>query len=106
MEGCETSVKDCKQIYDNGDNLIYVMAQINIDPKEMANNIKCNDTEKDWSYRMTEQECFEYCTKSIEKAKLLELECITYGLKFYDTAQNRKKVLEEIMEDIEKNINS
>lgn len=103
MEGCETSVKDCKELYDNGNNLIYVLAQKNIRPEEMSDNIKSNDTNKDWTCKMSDEERLEYCTRSIEKAKMLEEECKQYGLKFYDTAKNRQKVLEEIMEDIDKN---
>lgn len=104
MEGCETSVKDCKELYDDGNNLIYVLAQIDISPEEMAKNMKENDTNKDWTYEMSDKERIEYCTRSIEKAKIIKKECKQYGLKFYDTSKNRDKVLEEIMQDIDKNM--
>lgn len=104
MEGCETSVKDCKELYDNGNNLIYVLAQIDIEPEKMAKNMKRYDTERDWTYKMSDKECLEYCTRSIEKAKIIEQECKQYGLKFYDTSKDREKVLEEIMKDIDKNM--
>lgn len=105
MEGCEMHVKDCKELYDNGDNLIYCLAQIDIAPEEMAKNMKNSDTDKDWTNEMSDKERLEYCKRSIEKARVIKEECEIYGLKFYDTAKNREKVLEEIMQDIEKNIN-
>lgn len=105
MEGCEMHVKDCKELYDNENNLIYCLAQVDITPEEMAKNMKNNDTDKDWTYEMNEKERLEYCASSIEKAKVMQEECSKYGLKFYDTAKNREDVLNEIMEDIEKNIN-
>lgn len=104
MEGCEIFVKDCKELYDNGNNLIYVLAQKNIKPEQMAKNIKKHDMVNDWSYEMSDEERIEYCEKQIEKAKIWEQECKIYGLKFYDTSKDRDKVLNEIMEDIEKNI--
>lgn len=104
MEGCETSVKDCKELYDNGNNLIYVLVQIDIKPEEMARNMKEHDMSNDWSYEMSDEERIEYCVRSIEKAKTIKEECSKYGLKFYDTSKDRDKVLNEIMEDIEKNI--
>lgn len=105
MEGCEMYVKDCKQLYDNGNNLIYCLAQVEISPEEMAKNMKDNDTDKDWTYEMSDEERLRYCERSIEKARVIKEECKTYRLKFYDTAKNREKVLEEIMKDIENNIN-
>lgn len=104
IEGCETSVKDCKELYDDGENLIYVVAQKNITPEEMAKNMKNNDNSRDWTYNKNDEERLEYCRESIQKAKIIEEECKKYGLKFFDTAINRQKVLEEIMKDIEKNI--
>lgn len=105
MEGCEMHVKDCKELYDNGDNLIYCLAQVDISPEEMAKNMKDNDTDKDWTNEMSDEERLEYCKRSIEKAKLIKEECKVYGLKFYDTSKNREDVLNEIMKDIQKNIN-
>lgn len=104
MEGCEMHVKDCKELYDNGNNLIYCLAQVDISPEEMAKNMKENDTGKDWTYEMSDEERLKYCERSIEKAKAIEEECKLYGLKFYDTAKNREQVLEEIMEDIDRNM--
>jgi len=75
-----------------------------VDINKMAKNIKKHDMVNDWSYEMSDEERIEYCEKQIEKAKIWEQECKIYGLKFYDTSKDRDKVLNEIMEDIEKNI--
>ncbi len=66
--------------------------------------MKDNDTDKDWTNAMNDEERLKYCERSIEKAKAIKEECKIYGLKFYDTAKNREEVLDEIMKDIEKNI--
>lgn len=104
VEGCETSVKDCKELYDNKNNLIYVLGQIEITPEDMAKNIKKYDTKYDWTFGINYEELVEYCTNSIEKSKSIKQECNKYGLKFFDTSYDRQEVLNEIMEDIEKNI--
>lgn len=105
LEGCEIYVNDCKKLYDNEDNLIYVLAQKDIKPEEMAKNMKNNDTKKDWTYGKNYEELLEYCKASIKKAEIIEKECKKYGLKFFDTAKNRKSVLDKIMKDIELRIN-
>lgn len=101
LEGCEMSIKDCKKLYDNCDNLIYVLAQKNILPQEMVQNIRDNDTNLDWTNKLNDEELLEDCKNSIDEAKKLEQDCLKYGLNFYDTAIDRKKILENIMEDIE-----
>ncbi len=103
LEGCEITPKDCKDLYAN-ENLIYVLAQKDITPEEMASNIRKYDTAKDWTTKMTYEELLSYCEASINKAIKIEKECKELGLAFYDTSKNRKNVLEKIIEDI--NINS
>lgn len=103
MEGCETSVKTCKKLYDNENTLIYVLGQIQETPENMANNMKKYDTIYDWSYHMQE-DLIQYCIKQRQKAIHLQEECKKLGLNFFDTSVNREFVLEEILKDIESKI--
>lgn len=103
MEGCETSPKTCKELYDDENNLIYVLGQIEETPEKMAENMEKCDTVYDWTYRM-EEDKVQYCRRQREKAIQLREECKKLGLKFYDTSRKREEVLEEILSEIEKNI--
>ena len=103
IDGCDIKLEDCNKIYNSKKSLIYILAQVNITPEEMAKNIKNYDTKYDWTYNRTEQELINWCKDSIEKAKILKEQAEQYNLKFYDTAKNRERVLQEIIEDIEKN---
>lgn len=105
IEGCEMQIKKCLDLFGNEDNLIYVLGQIDITPKDMADNIVKYDTQDDWTRRYEYKELLAYCEDSINKAKALKKECIQYGLQFFDTAKDREKVLNDIMKDIEKSIN-
>lgn len=104
IEGCDIKLEDCNKVYDYKNSLIYILAQIDITPEEMAKSIKEYDTNYDWTYNKTLEELIPYCKSSIEKGKVLKEKASKYGLKFYDTAKNREEVLNEIMEDIAKNI--
>lgn len=104
IDGCDIKLEDCNKIYNSKKSLIYILAQVDITPEEMAKNMKKYDTKYDWTYNRTEQELINWCEDSIEKARVLKKEAEQYKLKFYDTASNREIVLQQIMEDIEKNI--
>lgn len=101
IEGCEMHVEKCIELFGDKDNLIYVLGQINISPKDMADNIVKYDTKDDWTRRYTYKDLLEYCEDSISKAKELKKECIQYGIPFFDTAKDREKTLNEIEKDIE-----
>lgn len=102
IEGCEMHVSKCAELFDDNDKLIYVLGQIDISPKDMADNIVKYDTKDDWTRKYEYKELLEYCDKSIEAAKELKEDCDLYGIPFFDTAKNREKVLDDIMLDIDR----
>ena len=101
MEGCETSVCDCNELYNNDNNIIYFLGQINITSKELFNNIRNNDSNHDWTFNRSDDELMEICKKIILNSKKQKKECEKYHIKFIDTNCNRNKVLNEILNDIE-----
>lgn len=100
IEGCEMHVKKCVELFSDKDNLIYVLGQINLSPRNMADNIVKYDTKDDWTRTYTYKELLEYCENSINQAKELKKECIKCGIPFFDTGKDREKVLNEIEKDI------
>lgn len=104
LEGTDTSVHDCNELFNNGENIIYYLGPINISPLELAKKIKENDTDFDWSQNLSIEELEEKCEKYIERAKVYQKQCKLYGIKFIDTSQNREQVLKEVLDEIEKQI--
>lgn len=105
MEGCETSVYDCNRLYNNDDNIIYYLAPVDITPEELFLNIRDNDSENDWTYKLSDAELMNNVKNIISKGKMIKDECEKYNIQFIDTSHNRKQTLNKILEDIEKILN-
>ena len=101
LEGCETYVSDCNELFNDGNTIIYYLGMTNISPEELARNIRKYDSEKDWTYRKTSEEVLEYAKKCIELSKKYQQECEKYSIKFVDTSRDREKVLKKVLEEIE-----
>ncbi len=105
LEGCEITPEMCKNLYgNNNENLIYALGRCNETVEEMTEALLKYDTEYDWTFKKSKEELLEYSEKQIIKSKELKEECQKYNVKFYDTSFDRKKVLNEVMKDIEENI--
>lgn len=104
LEGCDTSVEDCNEIFNDGNNIIIYLGPINTTPEDLAKNIKENDSEFDWSRNLSIEELIELSKKYIDRAKKYKEQCQKYGFLFADTSKNRKQVLEQLLKDLEKMI--
>lgn len=104
LEGCETSVKDCNELFNDGNNIIYYLGAIDTTSEELAKKIKENDTEKDWTYTYSLEKLVEYSKEIIENSRVMKEECKKYNIKFIDTCNNRKEILEKILNEIENEI--
>ena len=54
-----------------------------------------HDTEKDYTYKFTDEQMTWHCNYIVERSKLLKEQCITYDLQYFETARNREKALED-----------
>lgn len=104
LEGTDTSVSDCNELFNNDDNIIYYLGPIDITPIEFAKKIKDNDTDFDWTKNFSMDELVELCEKYIKRAKEYKKQCEIYGINFVDTSKNRDQVLQQVVQDIEKQI--
>lgn len=101
MEGCETSVDDCNRLYNDGNNIIYFLAQVDITPEQLFNNIRNNDSKQDWTFKYTDDELMKICKKILSNGKKIKKECENYNIKFIDTSRNREEFLNDILNEIE-----
>lgn len=104
VEGCETSVDDCNRLFNTDENIIYYLAPDDITPEEFFNNIRANDTEKDWTFKLSDEELMQKVKNMITKGKKIKEECKKYNIKFVDTSHNRKEKLNTILKNIESEI--
>jgi len=106
VQGCETSVDDCNRLFNTDENIIYYLAPVDITPEEFFNNIRTNDTEYDWTFKLSDKELMQNVKSMIVKGKKIKEECEKYNIKFVDTSHNRKEKLDTILKNIESEINN
>lgn len=106
LEGANTSVIDCNELFNNGNNLIYYLGTIDSTPEKLALAIKENDTDKDWTYEYSFEKLLEIAKEHIEHSKRNKELCEKYGFRFVDTSKNRNQVLEQIVKEIEQEMNN
>lgn len=104
IEGTDTSVSDCNELFNDGNNIIYYLGPIDTFPEELAHLIKQNDTNLDWTYDCSIEELIEYSKKYIKRAKEYKKQCELYHINFVDTSKNREQVLQQVLKDIEKQL--
>lgn len=57
---------------------------------------------KDWTYDIKDEELEAHAEKWAEMNELLKVDCPKYGIKYIDTSKNRKEVLNNILQKLEK----
>jgi len=69
--------------------------------KDLRRDIKEYDTEKDWTYRLTNDELNNFCKESVERHnKYFAEKFDEYGFMSYDVSYERDKVLNKIVSDM------
>lgn len=90
--------------YLNGKNcdIAYFLTS-DVTPEERFSIHRTYDTEKDYSFRFSDDEMFSHCTFVIERSRFLKEQCIKYGLPYYETAKNRATIFEQYIQSFEMN---
>lgn len=70
-------------------------------PKEFFDNIKKYDSKADWTINLTDSELMDYCNILYESEKNIKRFCKENNIKYYVTGNNREKVIDDIIENIE-----
>lgn len=79
---------------------IYFLGYPNISAEEKIKQIRCFDTEDDWTTKQSDESLRKRIETYIEISKYLQNECQKYGLPFIDVSHNREKVLEDLVNKI------
>ena len=59
-----------------------------------------HDVEKDWTYGLSREYLKEHAQDWFSINEMLKNKCPEYGIKYYDTSNNRVKILNDIMKEI------
>lgn len=103
LEGFEIDYKAVKKYFCNENYLVYGLGIEGITPEAYAKLMKQKDTDHDWTYNKTEKELIDLARGEIYYSQEVKKVCKKYKIPFYNTAFDRDKTIETIIEDIKKN---
>ncbi len=72
----------------------------NLNAAEIATLIRQHDTKQDWSYYLNDDELHARAERFWQLDQTFQSECKKYNFPYYDTSQNRNKILTQILEQI------
>jgi len=83
-----------KYLSDKNCDIVYLLTS-DVSAEERFAIHRKHDTEKDYTYKFTDEQMAWHCRYIVERSKLLREQCIMYGLRYFETARNREKALED-----------
>ncbi len=102
VETCDMHPEKAKQYFSREDTIIIYLATPSLSASDHFKKIRKYETEKDWTYGLSDEEIMEDCQYWVNQSKMFEQECQKLGIMFVDTSKNRKLVLEQTIEELEK----
>ena len=83
-----------KYLSDENCDIAYLLTS-DVSAQERFAIHKKHDTKKDYTYNFTDEQMAWHCNYVIKRSKLLKEQCTIHGLRHFETARNREKVLED-----------
>jgi len=82
-----------KHLSDKNCDIAYLLTS-DVSAEERFAIHRKHDTEKDYTYKFTDEQLTWHCNYIVERSKLLRKQCIIYDLQYFETARNRGKTLD------------
>ena len=97
LESGQLEPKYAKELLDMGNLICVCLGHGELDKQGIMELCREHDTEKDWTYKISEETLSTNADKWDEKNKLLKAECPKYGIEYIDTSKNREQILQGIL---------
>lgn len=104
VETCDMSPKKAKELFGKENTILLFLGTPRQSIEEHFNQIRKYQTEKDWSFKKTDEFLLEHCTYWIPQSRKHKKECKELDIWYIDTSTNREEILEETFSLIEKMI--
>ncbi len=105
LESGQLDPRIIHEIIDYKDTLVIALGHGSLTKQDIIELCRKNDTPKDWTYEISDDELEKHAQKWADMNDTLEEECKKYNIKYIDTSKNRmevlNKTLEYIVEEIE-----
>ena len=97
---------DLFKYFDLKNTIVYYFVTEKLSPNQILENCRKHDLSEEWTTRRTDEELLNHFKfyKKIENKIIAD--CKKYNIKCIDTSENRKIILNELLEDLKKELNS
>ena len=103
IDDTNLSIEECNEKYGNKHNIIYCLGTSEITPEEMEKRIIEYDTQDDWSMYISGIMRSMLCENIVNQSKKNKIKCEKFSnIKYIETSKKREKVLNQVVEDLEK----
>ena len=100
LESGQLEPKYARELLDMGNLICVCLGHGDLDKQGIMKLCREHDTEKDWTYRISEEKLSANADKWDEKNRMLKVECPRYGIEYIDTSKDREKILQKILSRI------
>lgn len=100
LESGQLEPKYARELLDMGNLICVCLGHGDLDKQGIMELCRKHDTEKDWTYRISEEVLSTNADKWDEKNQLLKTECPKYGIEYIDTSKDRENILQKILSRI------
>lgn len=106
LETGQLEPKYARQLIDEGkgNTLCVCLGHGSLDKQGIMDLCRKYDKPEDWTYNASEERLSANAEKWNEKNILVKTECLSYGIEYIDTSEDRQGVLKSILRRIEKNV--
>ena len=77
---------------------IYYFITADVTPEERFQILKENDTPKDYTYYISDEENYDSCFEIVDISKIMKEQCILYGLPFFETSRDRENIMNSFIQ--------
>lgn len=102
LESGQLHPKIVKEMIDFEKTIVVCLGLGNLNVDEMVELCIEHDIEKDWTFGLSREYLKKHAIDWYSANEMLKKECPKYGIKYYDTSENRVETLNNIMSEIEK----
>jgi len=106
LESGQLELKNVIKRVSTDGTIIVCLGLGNLSKQGIFDLCRMHDTKKDWSYETSDEDLRKHIDKWYETNQILKEDCLKYGFDYIDTTKNRKEVLDQVLENISKEIES
>ncbi len=99
IEGCYLKLEDFVTKF-NQNNFMIIVLGYDGNTNQLFNDIRENDTEKDWTKELSDDELLKYCHRVIKDCKKLKKYCKSNNILYYDMSGDRDEKIFSIIDKV------